>query len=152
MEVDEGSWVYLSIASGGDRSQQVMFEQVTEACAKSGWMTVSHQVSERAGRASDPGRFFAGVSHAIQHADAVVALIGARTDISDAELTLAYSHCRPVIGMRVEGAAMDSEPRMLLAGYERGRVLSCSSAADCAAALRETLSDPTFVEIVREAR
>jgi len=152
VEVDEGSWVYLSADLADDELQRVLLEQITEACAKSGWRTVSHPVTERVGRASDPGRFFAGVSDAIKHADAVVALIGARTDMSDAELTLAYSHGRPVVGVRVEGATMDSEPRMLLDGYERGRVVACSSPGECAAALRQALSDPAFADVIREAR
>lgn len=131
--------------------QRILLEQITEACAKSGWRTVSHPVTERVGRASDPGRFFAGVSDAIKHADAVIALIGARTDMSDAELTLAYSHGRPVVGVRIEGAAMDSEPRMLLHGYERGRVVACGSPEDCAVVLRQTLCDPAFAAVIRGA-
>lgn len=151
-EVDEGSWIYLS-ASATSESSITLREQLIEACAQSGWPTVSCRVDERVGRAADPGHFFAGMSHAVRHADAVVALIGAGEEMSDAELTLAYSHGRPVVGVQItEKASPMSSALMQLREYERARVIVCESAEECAAELREAFADPDFAETIRQAR
>lgn len=127
-----------------------MLEKVVEACAKSGWRTVSHPPPED-DVAADPGRYFASVSHAVEHADVVVAMIGDKDELADAELTLAYTHGRPVVGMQLEDAALDTQARTLLAGYERARIVTCSSPGECAISLQEALSDPAFVETIRQA-
>jgi hypothetical protein len=151
-EVDEGSWIYLSAGppTDGDESRELR-RQLTEACAKNGWRTVSHPSAEQMRRAADPGRFYSGLSYAVEHADVVVALLGERSEIADAELTLAYTHRRPVVGVQVDGASLDSEARMLLHDYERGRVVTCSTPGECVTALRRTLSDPDFAETIRQS-
>jgi predicted alpha/beta-hydrolase family hydrolase len=147
---DESSWVYLSAGSAAGTGDKTMLEKVVEACAKSGWRTVSHPPPEQ-GAAADPGRYFASVSHAVEHADVVVAMIGGKDELADAELTLAYTHGRPVVGMQLEDAALDTQARTQLAGYERARIVTCSSPGECAISLQEALSDPAFVETIRQA-
>jgi hypothetical protein len=149
--LDEGSWVYLSTGSTRGATEPVLLEKVVEACAKSGWRTVSHPPPEGNGSAADPGRYFASVSHAVEHADVVVAMIGARDEMGDAELTLAYSHGRPVVGVQIGEPPLDTQARMLLAEYERARIVTCASPSECAVSLQETLSDPAFVETIRQA-
>ena len=148
--IDEGSWVYLSAGSTEDPADGFLLEELTEACAKSGWTAVSHPPPSPS-KAADPGPFFASVSHAVEHADVVVAIIGTRNEMSDAELTFAYSHGRPVVGVQVGGAPLDSEAQMLLSDYERARIVACDTPAQCAVSLRQTLSDPAFVETIRQA-
>jgi hypothetical protein len=99
----------------------------------------------------DPGRFFSSVSHAVEHADVVVAVIGASGEMADAELTLAYSHGRPVVGVRIGEVLTESQAEMLLHRYERARIVSCETVGECALSLREALSDPAFVETIRQA-
>lgn len=98
----------------------------------------------------DPGRFFSSVSHAVEHADVIVAVIGSSNEMTDAELTLAYSHGRPVVGVQLGGAPPESQAEMLLHGYGRARIVSCEEPEECALSLQETLSDPVFVETIRQ--
>jgi sugar/nucleoside kinase (ribokinase family) len=150
-ELDEGSWVYLSRGSGAQPAEGELLEKIVEVCEKSGWRTVSHPPPRRDGAGADPGRYFASVSHAVEHADVVVAMIGEKDELADAELTLAYSHGRPVVGVRVGGGLLDTQARMLLADYERARIVTCSTPGECAVSLQQTLSDPAFVETIRQA-
>lgn len=149
-ELDESSWVYLSAGSSAQPADRALLEQIVEACARSGWTTVSHPPPKPDGSA-DPGRHFASVSHAVEHADVFVAMIGDEDEMADAELTLAYSHGRPVVGVQIGDASLDTQARMLLAGYERARIVTCSTPGECAVSLQETLSDPAFVETIRQA-
>lgn len=149
-EIDESSWVYLSAADTADVPG--LREHMIEACEASGWATVTRSYEERVGRGSDPGRFFEGVRDAVSQADIVVTIIGVGGEMSEAELTLAYSHGRPVIGVQVAGE--HSSPagiQTMLREYERGRVITCGSAEECATGLREALADPAFAKTVREA-
>jgi sugar/nucleoside kinase (ribokinase family) len=150
-EFDEGSWVYLSTGAGEGSVERDLVEKMVEACAKSGWRTVRHPPPDRNGGVADPGRYFASVSHAVEHADVVVAMIGDKDEIADAELTLAYSHGRPVVGVQIGEAPLDTRVTMLLAEYERARIVTCSSPTECAVSLQKTLSDPAFVETIRQA-
>jgi hypothetical protein len=149
--IDEGSWIYLSGGPTGEGESRELLEQLVETCEGNGWRTVSHPPAAEAPRVSDPGRFYSGLSYAVEHADVVVALLGDRSEMSDTELTLAYTHRRPVVGVRVEGASQDSEARTLLHQYERGRVVTCSTPGECVVALRQTLSDPDFAETIRQS-
>lgn len=149
-EPDETSWVYLSAGSSAQPADSDLLAQIVEACARSGWRTVSHPPPGLDG-AADPGRHFASVSHAVEHADVFVAMIGGEDEMGDAELTLAYSHGRPVVGVQIGEASLDTQARMLLAGYERARIVTCSTPGECAVSLRETLSDPAFIETIRQA-
>lgn len=149
-ELDESSWVYLSAGSSAQPADRALLEQIVEACARSGWTAVSHPPPKPDG-SSDPGRHFASVSHAVEHADVFVAMIGDEDEMADAELTLAYSHGRPVVGLQIGEASLDTQARMLLAGYERARIVTCSTPGECAVSLQETLSDPAFVETIRQA-
>ncbi|HEX5983414.1 MAG TPA: hypothetical protein VFY69_04330 [Solirubrobacterales bacterium] len=112
---------------------------------------MSHPSAEGISEASDPGRFYAALSYAVEQADVVVALIGERSELADAELTLAYTHRRPVVGVQVEGTSLDSEARMLLHDYERGRVVTCGTPGECVTALGQALSDPDFAETIRQS-
>lgn len=149
-EVDEASWIYLSSAPAEDQRDRALEAELVEACARSGWKTVSHPTPSEMGASVDPGRFYSSVSHAVEHADVVVAVIGDSGGMTDAELTLAYSHGRPVVGVQI-GEALSSQAEMLLHGYERARIVSCRTPGECALSLQETLSDPAFVETMRQA-
>src|SRR3954453_20051538 len=135
---DESWWAYLSVGSTGIPAQRELVAELEQACAKSGWRAVSHP----------PPR---GNGHAVEHADVVIAMIGGKDDMADAELTLAYSHGRPVVGLQIGEAPLDSQPRILLAGYERARMVICDTPGECAVSLREALSDPAFVRTIRQA-
>jgi hypothetical protein len=149
-EIDEASWIYLSSAPVEDQGDQALLAELVEACARSGWKTVSHPPPSQMGGTVDPGRFFSSVSHAVEHADVVVAVIGSSSEMTDAELTLAYSHGRPVVGVQIGEAPPESQAEMLLHGYERARIVSCEAPGECALSLQETLSDPVFVETIRQ--
>jgi sugar/nucleoside kinase (ribokinase family) len=148
--LDEGSWVYLSAGSSPGSSEPALLEEIVEACARSGWRTVTHPPPRPDG-ASDQGRHLASVSYAVEHADVFVAMIGGEDEMADAELTLAYSHGRPVVGVQIGEASLDTKARMHLPGYERARIVTCSTPGECAVSLQETLSDPAFVETIRQA-
>lgn len=149
-ELDENCWVYLSAGTTAQLADGALLEQIVDACARSGWRTVRHPPLKPDG-AADPGRHFASVSHAVEHADVVVAMIGGEDEMADAELTLAYSHGRPVVGVQIGEASLDTQTRMLLTGYERARIVTCSTPGECAISLQETLSDPAFIETIRQA-
>ncbi|MFL5833996.1 MAG: hypothetical protein ACJ76B_08440 [Solirubrobacterales bacterium] len=148
--LDEGSWAYLSAGSTLRSSEAALLEEIVEACARSGWRAVSHPPPKPDGDA-DQSRHLASVSHAVEHADVFVAMIGDEDKMADVELTLAYSHGRPVVGVQMGEASLDTEARMLLPGYERARIVTCSTPGECAVSLQETLSDPAFVETIRQA-
>jgi 16S rRNA G1207 methylase RsmC len=149
LAVDEGSWVYLSNSLEGDEQGARLHDRVAEACEASGWPAV-WSPAERKGRASDPGRFFESVRHAVEDADAVVAFIGRATEMTNAELTLAYSHRRPIVGICLADED-DSGIRSILQGYERARVITCADPDECATSLRATFADPEFAETIRRA-
>jgi hypothetical protein len=148
--LDEGSWIYLSTGSRATSLDPEFLETLVEACVQSGWRAVTHPPPERGGDAPDSG-YVASVSHAVEHADLVVAMLGKRNEITDAELTLACGHGRPVVGVQVGKAPLDGEASVLLDGYERARIVTCDSAQECAVSLQKTLSDPAFVETIRQA-
>lgn len=151
-EIDEGSWVYLSGVASATLVPGLR-EQLVEACEVSGWTIVSCSAEERVGQGTDLDHFFESVSHAVEHADVVVALMGTKTEISDAELGLAYSHGRPIVGVDLSGGEeQDAGMQTMLREYGRARVISCASAEECAVGLREMFSDPDFAETIRRAR
>jgi hypothetical protein len=149
--VDESSWVYLSALSVAESpGPGGLRERIVEACEASGWLTVSCQ---REGESADPGRFFEGVRHAVEHADVVVTLVGTRTEMSDAELAMAYSHGRPIVALQIsDEQPMDSEIQTMLQEYGRAQVLTCESIEECADGLRAVFADPDFVNTIRLAR
>jgi hypothetical protein len=150
-EIEEGSWAYLSTGPAEDAAGRLLLEELMEACAESGWKAVTHPPAERAGRTTDPGRFFASVSQAVEHADVVVAVIGMSSEISDAELTLAYSHRRPVVAVQVGEAPPDSAATKLLHEYERARIVVCDTPGQCRVSLQQAFADPAFAETIRQA-
>lgn len=103
-------------------------------------------------RHRDPGSLFEDLRHAVEHADCVVALLGEPGGPADAELVLAYSHRRPIIGLRMsQGDSPASEVQAMLDHYERARVISCQDPEECGAQLRAVLSDPDFGATIRQA-
>lgn len=149
--VDEGSWIYL-IASATDRNTgDSLHDRVVETCEAGGWPAVSWPPAD-ADRPPDPGHLFEGVRHAVEHADCVVALLGDAAGRRDAELALAYSHRRPIVGMRSSDDSLPtSEIQAMLATYERARVIVCDDADQCATELRAVLEDPEFAATIRQA-
>jgi hypothetical protein len=151
-EIDEGSWVYLGDTATAAASTQLR-EKVAEACEGSGWAIVSRPVEERVGRGADPGHFFESMRHAVEHADVVVAFIGEGTEMSDVELALAYSHGRPVVGIRLsDQGALGAGAEKMLQEYGRARLITCADAEGCAVGLREAFADSDFAETIRQAR
>jgi hypothetical protein len=149
--LDEGAWIYL-IDHGSDRGAgDALSKRVTEACEAGGWPTVSRSAVGEGG-ASDPGSLFEGISHAVEHADCVVVLLGDSAGTADAELGLAYSHRRPIVGMRVSDQTHPvSRVEAMLEGYERARMIVCDDDAQCAAELRTVFDDPEFAATIRRA-
>jgi hypothetical protein len=147
--LDEGSWVYLCASVGQGGGERHLQRRVIEACEESGWLAICWSSSARA-KEADPGRFFQGVSHAVGHADVVVAFIDEGEDLADIELALAFSHRRPIVGVNL-AENLPSNIQAMLNGYERARVVNCSSADECFTGLRETLADPDFSETIRLA-
>ncbi|HEX5610319.1 MAG TPA: hypothetical protein VFX45_09535 [Solirubrobacterales bacterium] len=146
---DEGSWIYLCASGAELDAERSLVERVVEACEKSGWSAVSWSPAPSKAE-MDPGRFFQGVGHAVGHADVVIALIDGESDLANAELALAYSHRRPIVGVRLSTGSA-SPLQSWLAGYERARTIDCSDPDECFHGLREVLADPDFAETVRQA-
>ena len=150
--VDGAAWIYL-ISSAADRSPGgSVRERVVEVCEKGGWPTVGWPTEDHSERHLDPGHLFEDVRHAVEHADCVIALLGEPGDTADAELALAYSHRRPIIGLRPIGeGSPTSEVQAMLEGYERARMISCEDPEECGRRVRAVLSDPDFGATIRQA-
>jgi hypothetical protein len=149
--VDEGAWIYLIGSTPDSSGAGSLRQQVIQACEEGGWPAVSLPLPG-AGHPPDPGDLFEGVRHAVGHADCVVALLGEAAETTDAELALAYSHRRPIVGMRGSGdGPADSEMQAMLTSYERARVIVCDDVGECAAELRAVLDDPEFAATIRLA-
>jgi hypothetical protein len=149
--LDEGAWVYLvSFVPDGDGAN-LLRECVVEACEAGGWPVVS-EPAPGAPAPGDPGQRFESVRHAVEHADCVVALIGETTETADAELALAYSHRRPIVGLRFEGTdSSASAVQEMLNSYDRARVLACDGPDECGVKLRAVFADHDFAETIRMA-
>jgi hypothetical protein len=145
---DEGSWVYLSLGAA-DKSE--VRRRVIAACEASGWPAVTWSPRPHQVNAADSARFFEGMGHAVEHADAVVVLMGDRSAMTDIELAFAYRHNRPVVGLRLGGQPPTSPAETMLDGHGRAVVIDCADINECDAALREALSSPGFAATVRLA-
>ncbi len=149
--VDGAAWIYLISGAAGLATEDSVRERVMEICEEGGWPIVGWPTDDP-DRHSDPGHLFEDVRHAVEHADCVVAVLGEPGEVADAELALAYSHRRPIIGLRV---AREDSPastvQAMLEGYERARVISCGDSEECGAQLRAVLSDPDFGVTIRQA-
>lgn len=153
-ELHEGSWAYLSLSAVEDQIEgRRLFRDVMDACESSGWPAVSWSPALRAdGDASDFERFVDGMSHAIAHADVVVACIDRSSDLADMELEFAYEHRRPIIALRCSGNKVPaSDAQQRLEGYDRVRLVECDDSGRCVAGLREVLNDAGFGAVIGEA-
>jgi hypothetical protein len=150
-DLDEGSWVYLSLGGDAQRTQTDLYRRVSEACEKSGWPAVSWSPKPQEMNVASSARYFEGMSHAVEHADAVVVLMDSPSAMTDIELAFAYSHNRPVVGLRIGRQDPGAEIQLMLQRHARGRVIDCADIDDCLIALRKALSDPQFAETIREA-
>lgn len=150
-DLNEGSWVYLSLRSADKRIDRALHRQVIEACEASGWPAVSWSPTPHRGNVFDSGRFFEGMSHAVEHADAMVVLLDSPSALTDVELAFAYTHNRPVIALRIGDPERRSEVQAMLRRHDRARVIDCADMDECVAVLRSALSDPEFGEMVRMA-
>ncbi len=149
--VDGAAWIYL-ISSAADRSaEDSVHERIMEVCEAGGWPVVGWP-TEDPDRNRDPSHLFGDIRHAVEHADCVIALLGEPGETADVELTLAYSHRRPIIGLRITREDSHvSEVQAMLEGYERARVISCGNPEECGSQLRAVLSDPDFGATIRQA-
>jgi nucleoside 2-deoxyribosyltransferase len=151
-ELDEGSWVYLSLWGVERRTERDLHQRVIEACEASGWPAVSWSPPAHKGNVTDSSRFFEGMSHAVEHADVVVVLVNSPSAMTDAELAFAYRHNRPVVGLRLGSQRTTaSAVQAMLQRYGRAHLIDCADIDDCAAGLREALTDPGFAATIREA-
>lgn len=151
-DLNEGAWAYLSLWDGAPPLEDRLLHSVIEACEESGWPAISWSSPVHKGNALDSGHFFEGMSHAVEHADVVVVLMGSSSAMTDAELAFAYQHKRPVVGLCLEeDGAGGSEVRAMLGRYGRARLVECADIDDCAAGLKRALADPKFAETIREA-
>lgn len=149
-DLDEGSWVYLSLGEADPPARPDLHREVIKACESSGWPTVSWSPSPH--RGPDVRRFFEGMDHAVEHADVVVVLMDGDSAVADAELAFAYKHRRPVIGLSFAGETPQSSAvRAMLHSYERAHLVECVDVDGCAAGLREALTDQGFGVTIHEA-
>lgn len=149
-DLDEGSWVYLSLGAADLRARPDLREQVVKACESSGWPAVSWSPSPRKGH--DVSRFFEGIDHAVEHADVVIVLMEGDSAVADAELASALKHRRPVIGLSFAAENLQTSAiRGTLNSYERARVVECADVNDCVSGLREALTDRGFGVTIHEA-
>lgn len=149
--VDEGSWIYLVASAAHRGAASSLRDCVVETCEAGGWPAVCWPPAGT-DRPPDAGHFFEGVRHAVEHSDCVVALLGEPADTTDAELALAYSHRRPIIGLRAsDDSSPPSEVQAMLATYERARVITCDGVDECATELRAVFDDPEFAATMRRA-
>lgn len=147
---DGDAWIYLISSATGLSVEDRVREHIEEACEEGGWPIVGRP-AEDSGEPRDPGRLFEDVRHAVEHADCVIALLGELGESADAELVLAYSHRRPIIGLATGQGSPASEVQAMLEDYERARVISCADSKECATRLRGVLADPDFSAIIRQA-
>lgn len=149
-EFDEGSWVYLSLSRSEDEGEDELRQGVIAALEENGWPAVTWSPPP-SGEAL-ASHFFEGMAHAVEHADAVVVLLGGSSTLVDAELAFAYRHRRPVVALQLSGGEKcASGVRTMLRRYERARTVECGDAAECVSGLRSMLADPSFGEMVDEA-
>ena len=153
LELHEGSWAYLSLSTAEGLTDDQFFQHIIGACESSGWPALIWSPSpRRAVDAADFERFVEGMSHAIAHADLVVAFIDGSSELADMELEFACEHRRPIIALRLSGRNFPaSNVQEQIRSYDRIRVIECDDAEGCVACLRETLSNPEFSAIVEEA-
>jgi hypothetical protein len=148
---DGASWVYLISSSPGMTGEDPVRSSVVAACEEGGWPVVSWP-REGTAQQLDSDHLFEDVRHAVEHADCVIALLGQTGESSDAELAIAYSHRRPIIGLRTDGERSSiSGVEAMLARYGRARLVSCDSPDECAGQLRAVLSDPEFGATMSQA-
>jgi hypothetical protein len=149
-DLDEGSWVYLSLGEADLRARPDLREQVIKACESSGWPAVSW--SPPLHREHDASRFFEGIDHAVEHADVVIVLMEGDSAVAHAELASALKHRRPVIGLSFVAESLQREAiQAQLGSYARGRVVECADVDDCVSGLREVLTDRGFGVTIHEA-
>lgn len=149
-ELDEGSWVYLSLSRAEGEGDDELRQGVIAAIEENGWPAVTWMPSG-SGEAF-ASQFFEGMAHAVEYADAVVVLLGGSSAFVDAELAFAYRHRRPVVALQFsDSEKCASNVRTMLRRYERARTIECGDAAECISGLRSMLADPSFGEMVNEA-
>ena len=147
---DEGFWAYLIGPLDGHEDAAPLRERMVEVCEASGWPAISWSPAESG--VTDPGHFFEGVRHAVEHADFVVALLGSTEGWADGELAMAYGHRRPIVGICLSDEDSSiAKARTTLESYELARVISCDDVDECAAGLRDVLADPDFAATVHTA-
>ncbi len=148
--VDGDAWIYLIASAAGPSGPDCVRERIEQVCEEGGWPIVGRPAEDPVPH-RDPGLLFEDVRHAVEHADCVIALLGEPGENADAELVLAYSHRRPIIGLAISHGTPVSGVQAMLGDYERARVISCAGPEEYATGLREVLADPDFSAIIRQA-
>lgn len=151
-ELDESSWIYLSLWGSGQLMERDLHQQVVGVCEASGWPAISWSPPAHTGNVTDSARYFEGIGHAVEHADFVVAFINGRSAMTDVELAFAYRHNRPVVGLRVGDQNEEiSAVQGMLRRYGRARLIDAADIDGCVAALRDALADPGFAVMIQDA-
>ena len=151
LELDEGSWVYLSLGDS-DSVDHALSRRVIEICKSSGWPAVTCSPPQHENSPADSARFFEGMSHAVEHADVVIVSVNGPSAMADAELAFAYRYKKPVIALRIQrGEAVASDVRAMLRRYDRAFIVDCIDMEGCVGGLREAFEDPRFAEIISDA-
>src|SRR4051794_37589247 len=98
IESREGSWIYMSgPMQVPDREQAAVFyDRLADACEAQGWH-VYRPYREIEATGDAPSALFDRFRHAVEHADALVAYVGAPSSGVGAEIALAYQRQRPII-------------------------------------------------------
>lgn len=150
-DLDEGSWVYLSLGVAERGAGHDLRQRVVDVCEESGWPAVSWSPTPHEGNVFDSARFFDGMSHAVEHADAVVVVLDDPSPMTDVEIAFAYTHNRPIVGLRVGNRDSGSEVQGMLRSHGRAYVVDCADIDECVDSLRQALSNPRLSEAIREA-
>lgn len=131
-------WLYLACdcASGQAGS---FAEPVAELVRELGW----HVFERRGSAAPAPG--------ALVHADACIADLSCASDAVIAELQSARRAGRPILALQPAGVDPSFELGRVLAGYERTRVVTFTTSAECLARVHETFTDGAWLAILRDA-
>ena len=151
-EFDEGSWIYLRLQQPEPDDHRDLHRRLIEVCEENGWSAVTWSPPRHEKNPADSARFFEGMSHAVAHADVVVALVSASAGMTGAELAFACRHRRPVIALQIEGENdCSSEVRAMLQGYHRAFTVDCTTFDECISGLKRAFQDPSFGAIIHEA-
>jgi nucleoside 2-deoxyribosyltransferase len=152
VEAHEGAWIYVSgpMQVAEPTKAKELYERLAAAAEDSGWQ-VYRPYREVPGATDDAVPLVERVHYAVDYADACVFYVGTPSTGVGAELAFAYARTRPVIAVCLNGDQPSALVTSLLSNYSRARTVTGTDAQECANEVRRVLTDPDFVDIVRQA-